>query len=39
MYLNPIVALSEAIQNKQPAVLATVIEVKGSSPYNGYANA
>jgi len=32
MYQNPIVALSEAIQNKQPAVLATVIEVKGASP-------
>lgn len=32
MVQNPIVALSEAIQNKQPAVLATVIEVKGASP-------
>lgn len=29
---NPVVALSEAMQNKQPAVLATVIEVKGASP-------
>lgn len=29
---NPIVKLAEAIQSKQPAVLATVIEVKGASP-------
>lgn len=32
MKQNPIVSLSEAIQNKRPAVLATVIEVKGASP-------
>jgi len=32
MNQNPIVKLAEAIQNKQPAVLATVIEVKGASP-------
>jgi xanthine dehydrogenase accessory factor len=32
MNQNPIVSLSEAIRNKQPAVLATVIEVKGASP-------
>ncbi len=32
MNQNPIVRLSEAIQNKQPAVLVTVIEVKGASP-------
>ena len=30
--LNPIVALSEAIVNKQTAVLATVVESKGASP-------
>lgn len=29
---NPIVRLSEALQNKQSAVLATVIETKGASP-------
>ena len=32
MNQNPIVGLSEAIKNKQPAVLATVVEVKGASP-------
>jgi xanthine dehydrogenase accessory factor len=32
MNQNPIEALTEAIQNKQPAVLATVVEVKGASP-------
>ncbi len=32
MNQNPIVKLAEAIQNKQPAALATVIEVKGASP-------
>jgi xanthine dehydrogenase accessory factor len=29
---NPIVRLSEALQNKQSAVLATVIETRGASP-------
>lgn len=29
---NPILALAEAIQQKHPAVIATVIEVKGASP-------
>ena len=29
---HPIVELSDAIQNKQPAALATVIEIKGASP-------
>jgi xanthine dehydrogenase accessory factor len=29
---NPILVLAEAIQKKQPAVLATVIEVNGASP-------
>ena len=29
---HPIKILAEAIENKQPAVLATVIEVKGASP-------
>jgi xanthine dehydrogenase accessory factor len=29
---NPILTLAEAIQRKQPAALATVIEVKGASP-------
>jgi xanthine dehydrogenase accessory factor len=29
---NPILALSNAIQNKQPAVLATVVEIEGASP-------
>jgi xanthine dehydrogenase accessory factor len=29
---NPVVKLADAIQGKQPAVLATVIEVKGASP-------
>ena len=32
MKQNPILRLSEAIQNKQSAVLATVIEIKGASP-------
>ena len=32
MNQNPIVHLSEAIQRKQPAVLATVIDVNGASP-------
>lgn len=32
MNQNPVVILSEAIQNKQPAVIATVVEVKGASP-------
>jgi len=32
MNQNPIVKLAEAIQSKQPAILATVIEVKGASP-------
>lgn len=32
MNQNPIVELSKAIENKQPVVLATVIEVKGASP-------
>ena len=32
MNQNPIVRLSEAVQNKQPAVLGTVVEVKGASP-------
>lgn len=32
MNQDPIVYLSRAIQDKQPAVLATVIEVKGASP-------
>jgi xanthine dehydrogenase accessory factor len=30
--LNPIHALAEAIEHKQAAVLATVIEIKGASP-------
>ena len=29
---NPILAMAEAIQQKRPAVLATVIEVEGASP-------
>lgn len=29
---NPILFLAEAIQNKQPAVLAAVVEVNGASP-------
>ncbi len=29
---NPILVLAEAIQRKQPAVLATVVEVNGASP-------
>lgn len=29
---NPVVKLADAIQNKQPAVMVTVIEVKGASP-------
>ena len=29
---NPVVKLADAIQSKQPAVLATIIEVKGASP-------
>jgi len=29
---HPIEILAEAIQNKQPAVLATVVEVQGASP-------
>jgi xanthine dehydrogenase accessory factor len=29
---NPILALARLIQDKQPAVLATVVEVKGASP-------
>ena len=29
---NPVVKLADAIQSKQPAVMATVIEVKGASP-------
>jgi xanthine dehydrogenase accessory factor len=32
MILNPIVKLAESIEKKQPAVLATIIEVKGASP-------
>ena len=32
MNQNPIMKLTETIQNKHPAALATVIEVKGSSP-------
>jgi xanthine dehydrogenase accessory factor len=32
MNQDPIVRLSQAIQDKQPAVLATVVEVKGASP-------
>ena len=32
MNQNPIVKLAEAIQSKQPAALATVIEAKGASP-------
>jgi xanthine dehydrogenase accessory factor len=32
MEKNPIIGLAKAIQNKQPAVLATVIETKGASP-------
>jgi xanthine dehydrogenase accessory factor len=32
MSQNPILRLAEAIQNKQPATLATVIEAKGSTP-------
>ncbi len=32
MNRNPIIELSEVLQNKQPTVLATVIEVKGASP-------
>ncbi len=32
MSQHPIVRLSDAIQDKQPTVLATVIEVKGASP-------
>lgn len=32
MKQNPIIRLSDAIQNDQPAVLATVIEIKGASP-------
>jgi xanthine dehydrogenase accessory factor len=32
MNQNPILKLAEAIQSKQPAALATVIEVKGASP-------
>ena len=32
MKQNPIVRLSEALQNKLPAVLVTVIEIKGASP-------
>lgn len=32
MSLNPIVRLAEAIQNKQPTTLATVIEAKGATP-------
>lgn len=29
---DPIILLSESVQNKQPATLATVVEVKGASP-------
>ena len=29
---NPILVLAEAIQNKQPSALATVVDVKGASP-------
>ena len=29
---NPIIVLARSIQDKQPAVLATVVEVKGASP-------
>jgi xanthine dehydrogenase accessory factor len=29
---NPIIALARSIQDKQPAVLATVVEAKGASP-------
>jgi len=32
MNQNPIVKLADSIENKQPAVLATIIEVKGASP-------
>jgi xanthine dehydrogenase accessory factor len=32
MDLQPIIKLSDAIQNKQSAILATVIDVKGASP-------
>jgi xanthine dehydrogenase accessory factor len=32
MNQDPIVHLSQAIQDRQPAVLATVVEVKGASP-------
>ncbi|MEX2162251.1 MAG: XdhC family protein [Anaerolineales bacterium] len=32
MEQNPIVQLAEAIQRKQPAVLATVVDVSGASP-------
>jgi xanthine dehydrogenase accessory factor len=32
MNQNPIIKLAEAIQDKQPAVLSTVIDVKGASP-------
>ncbi|HSB66016.1 MAG TPA: XdhC family protein [Anaerolineales bacterium] len=32
MEQNPIIRLAEVIQNKQSAVLATIIEVKGASP-------
>lgn len=29
---GPIVVLADALQGEQPAVLATVVEVKGASP-------
>jgi xanthine dehydrogenase accessory factor len=32
MEQNPIIRLADVIQNKQPAVLATIIDVKGASP-------
>lgn len=32
MNQNPILVLSAAVQNKQPAVLATVVEVRGATP-------
>lgn len=32
MNIHPISTLAEAIQRKQPAALATVIEVQGASP-------
>ena len=35
MNQNPIVKLAEVIQSKQPAAVATVIEVDGASPGKG----